>query len=109
MKTLLTVLLILAATVGAGPPVKAGTVVQIKNFKYGPNVVRVHVGDQVTFINDDDEVHTVTASDHSFDSAGMDTKDSWKHVFTKPGKVSYYCELHPYMKATVIVLPLQKR
>jgi plastocyanin len=59
----------------------------------------------VRFVNHDDEAHTVTATDNSFDSAGMDTGDSWSHTFTRPGKYTYYCELHPYMKGTIIVLP----
>lgn len=108
MKTLLAALLIAASTVGASAPAKSVAIVHIKNFRYGPNIVTVHVGDRVTFVNDDDEAHTVTAADHSFDSAGMDTKDSWQHEFTKAGRFSYFCELHPYMKATVIVLPVKK-
>jgi plastocyanin len=26
-------------------------------------------------------------------------------VFAKPGTYHYFCELHPYMKATIVVLP----
>ena len=107
MKSLLVMLLIFG-TAGASAPAKIVATVHIKNFAYGPSTVRVRVGDRVRFINDDDEAHTVTATDRSFDSAGMDTKDSWQHVFTKPGTFSYFCTLHPYMKATVIVLPLTK-
>jgi plastocyanin len=79
--------------------------VHIKDFKYNPTPLKIHVGDRVTFINDDDEAHTVTADDKSFDSEGLDTGNTWQHVFNKPGKYSYFCELHPYMKAVIIVLP----
>lgn len=79
------------------------SVVHIKDFTYTPAPLRVHVGDRVRFINDDDEAHTVTAKDKSFDSEGLDTGKSWEHVFTKAGTYSYFCELHPYMKATVEV------
>lgn len=32
-------------------------------------------------------------------------KARWQHVFTKPDTISYFCELHPHMKATIVVLP----
>lgn len=78
--------------------------VHIKNFKYDPATVTVHAGDRVTFVNDDDEAHTITASDKAFDSEGLDGSGTWQHVFAKSGTFHYFCELHPYMKATVVVL-----
>jgi plastocyanin len=77
--------------------------VHIKDFKYNPTPAKIHVGDRVTFVNDDDEPHTVTATDKSYDSEGLDTNNTWQHVYTKPGTYKYFCELHPYMKAVVIV------
>ena len=79
------------------------TVVHITMFKFVPATVTVPAGTTITFVNDDDEPHTVTATDKSFDSDGMDTHQSWKHAFAKPGTTSYFCELHPYMKGTVVV------
>ena len=86
----------------------AGFTVHIKDFKYNPTPLAIHAGDRVTFVNDDDEAHTVSATDKSFDSAGMDSHDRWQHVFTRPGRYTYYCELHPYMKAVIVVLPAKK-
>jgi plastocyanin len=83
----------------------AALTIHIKDFKYDPTPAKIHAGDRVTFINDDDEAHTVTADDKSFDSEGLDGAGTWQHVFTKPGTYSYFCELHPYMKATIVVLP----
>jgi plastocyanin len=79
--------------------------IHIKNFMFNPMSAKIHAGDRVTFVNDDDEAHTATAGDKSFDSEGLDSGGTWQHVFTKPGTVSYFCELHPYMKATIVVLP----
>jgi len=102
-------LLALALTAGANaavpPLLPSVATVHIKDFKYHPPALTVHVGDRVTFINDDDEAHTVTATDKSFDSEGLDTAGTWQHVFTKPGTYNYFCELHPYMKATIVVVP----
>ena len=94
-----------AAGAAAPPLPPAIATVHIKDFKYNPPALTIHQGDRVTFVNDDDEAHTVTASNKSFDSEGLDTNGTWQHVFTKSGTYGYFCELHPYMKATVIVLP----
>jgi plastocyanin len=96
-------------------PIMAGTTeaqflpavlsIHIKDFKFNPTPVKIHSGDRVTFVNDDEEAHTVTSDDKSFDSEGLDGGKTWQHVFAKPGTYNYFCELHPYMKATIIVLP----
>ncbi len=79
--------------------------VHIKNFAYHENKVTVHTGDTVLFVNDDDDAHTVTAADKSYDSGGMDTGATFTRTFTKPGTYAYFCALHPWMKAVVVVLP----
>jgi len=95
--------LLAAATATASPTPAA--VVHIRDFAYHDATATVHVGDTVRFVNDDGDAHTVTADDKSFDSGGLDTHESWTHTFTKPGKYAYFCVLHPYMKAVVVVLP----
>lgn len=77
--------------------------IHIKNFMFSPLTAKINAGDRITFINDDAEAHTVTAGDKSFDSEGLDGGAAWQHVFSKPGTYNYFCELHPYMKATVVV------
>jgi plastocyanin len=97
-------LLIGALGVASPAPQTATATVHIKNFAYVPPNLTIHAGERVTFVNDDDEAHTVTAVDKSFDSAGMDTNDKWQHVFAKAGTYRYFCQMHPYMKGTVTVL-----
>lgn len=87
---------------GAADAPKAA-IVHIKNFMFVPATLTVPAGTKVTFVNDDDEPHTVTATDKAFDSEGLDTHGTWVHAFAKPGTYTYFCELHPYMKATLIV------
>jgi plastocyanin len=94
-----------AAAEPAAQLLPAVVTIHIKDFKYNPTPVAVHVGDRVTFVNDDDEAHTATSDDKSFDSEGLDSGASWQHVFSKAGTYHYFCELHPYMKATLVVLP----
>ena len=73
---------------------------------YSPQVVTVVIGvnNTVTWVNNDDVPHTVTASDGSFNSGNMNAGQSWTHMFTTPGTYNYYCTYHPWMKGTVIVL-----
>lgn len=97
------VLLAAASVPSPSPSPAIVATVHIKDFAYAPTPLHVHLGDTVKFINDDEEPHTVTATDKSFDSAALDTSGTWIHTFTKAGTFSYFCELHPYMKATVIV------
>jgi plastocyanin len=103
--TLLALALTAGASAAVSPLLPSVATVHIKDFKYHLPALTVHAGDRVTFINDDDEAHTVTATDKSFDSEGLDTAGTWQHLFTKPGTYHYFCELHPYMKGTIIVLP----
>jgi plastocyanin len=97
-----------AASPAAGPTAApsgaaADAVVHIADFAYKPPTVTIHTGQTVLFVNDDGDAHTVTATDKTFDSGGLDTKEQWRHTFAKPGKYQYFCALHPYMKAVVIV------
>jgi plastocyanin len=77
--------------------------VVIKNDAFSPQTLTVAAGQTVTFTNADDDAHTVTATDGSFDSKGLDTHDVWRHTFAKPGVYTYFCELHPFMKGTIVV------
>jgi plastocyanin len=78
-------------------------IVHIKNFMFVPATLSVPAGTKVTFVNDDDEPHTITATNKSFDSEGLDTHATWAHTFATAGSYTYFCELHPYMKGTLIV------
>jgi len=89
-------------------PVNAEThqyTIHIKDYIFHPKVLHVKPGDSVIYINDDDDGHTVTADDHSFDSGGIDTGEHWTHTFAKPGDYLYSCDLHPYVHGEVIVDP----
>ena len=83
----------------------SNTTVKILNFKYEPANLNVVVGASVQFINQDEEPHTVTANDSSFNSKALDTNETWTYTFTKPGTFPYFCAIHPYMKGTITVTP----
>jgi plastocyanin len=81
----------------------AGTQVTIDNFTFTPGALAIKAGTTVTWTNHDDVPHTVTAQDHAYSSAGLDTGDTFTHTFDAPGTYTYYCTIHPKMTATIIV------
>jgi plastocyanin len=89
-----------AATVTAA----ASTGVTIKNFQFSPGTSSVHVGDTITWTNQDIAPHTATAQDGSFDTGTINKGKSGSHTFTKAGTIPYICSIHPTMKGTVTVL-----
>ncbi|HSJ36361.1 MAG TPA: cupredoxin family copper-binding protein, partial [Acidimicrobiia bacterium] len=72
---------------------------------YSVNVITVKAGTTVTWTNQDNMMHTVTAVDGSFDSGFMDAGQTWSHTFDEPGEYEYFCSPHPWMRAKVIVEP----
>ncbi|MBR8836748.1 MAG: cupredoxin family copper-binding protein [Stigonema ocellatum SAG 48.90 = DSM 106950] len=84
---------------------QANSTLKIHNFKFDPAILKIHVGETVKFINGDEEPHTVTAQDGSFDSKALDKDEAWTYTFTKTGKIPYICAIHPFMKGTVTVTP----
>jgi len=86
----------------AAVPAKAQKVA-IDNFAFAPQVIMVAPGTTVTWTNDDEDPHTVTATDKSFHSAAIDTDESYSFTFTRPGEYAYFCSLHPHMTGKVIV------
>jgi plastocyanin len=94
----LAVTLVLAAIGDAATPR-----VEIHQFKFVPARLTVPVGATVTWTNGDDETHTVTATDRTYTSTGLEHAETFTHRFTTPGTYTYFCALHPHMAATVVV------
>ena len=76
---------------------------EIKQFRFSQPVLTVPVGATVTWVNQDDDAHTVTADDSGFTSAGLDRGEQFTHQFTAPGTYAYHCALHPKMTAKIVV------
>ena len=79
--------------------------VEIKDMKYEPATLMVSVGTTVTWVNNDNMPHTVMDRNRVFRSAGLDTGDKFSYTFTTPGAFDYFCTIHPYMRAKVVVTP----
>jgi plastocyanin len=88
------------------PPSAAGLpVVFIRKFAYVPATVHVAAGQSVAWVNcePDGTPHTATADNSSFNSGVLNPDNVYIHGFPAAGTVPYHCDLHPFMKAAVIV------
>lgn len=94
-------LLLLAGTAFAAPL----DTVTIDNFAFDPPALTVVPGTKVTWINKDDEPHTIVSASKGtpFKSEGLDTDDSFTFVFAKPGTYKYFCSIHPHMVGQIVV------
>jgi len=80
-----------------------GASVKIANFTFQAPVVTVKPGTVVTWTNDDDIPHTVTANNGAFKSKVLDSGDRFSFTFAKAGEYAYFCSLHPRMTGKIIV------
>lgn len=83
------------------------TSVDIVNFAYAFDEVTVKKGTTVTWINQDDAAHDITADQESPDapmSELLAKGESYSFTFDKVGEYSYYCTPHPYMTGKVTVV-----
>ncbi|MGF2034547.1 MAG: cupredoxin family copper-binding protein [Nostoc sp. CmiVER01] len=81
----------------------ADATVKIRNFKFEPANLAIAVGKTVQFLNVDEEPHTATSTDGTFNSKALDTNQTWNYTATKPGVYPYICSVHPFMKGTLTV------
>ena len=81
----------------------APNTIEISNFAFAPAALTVPVGTTVTWVNNDDEPHTVVESNTMFKSHALDTGDKFSFTFTTPGKFQYFCTIHAHMVGTVVV------
>jgi plastocyanin len=78
--------------------------VLIQNFSFKPAKVTIKRGTKVRWINKDSTAHTATANNpRSFDSGRLGKGQSYTHTFKSAGKKPYHCEVHPDMRASVVV------
>jgi plastocyanin len=84
----------------------AHATVRIDDFEYRPAILHVHAGTRVTWRNDDIANHTVTF--HGPNPGSIDNIDPRlraSRTFKHPGRFTYICAVHPFMRATVVVEP----
>lgn len=86
------------------PEAGASSSVSIVNMNYSPADITVKKGATVTWTNNDDVAHTVTAdSNNAFDSGNMDKGKTFSHTFDTAGTFAYHCTYHSNMHGKVTV------
>lgn len=77
--------------------------VTIADFSFSPASLTINQGDTVTWVNNGPTPHSATANNGSFNTGILKAGQSGSHTFSQAGTFSYYCQPHPYMKATIVV------
>jgi plastocyanin len=76
----------------------------IKDFHFNPETLTVKSGQKVTWINRDEEPHTVVSVEKQFKkSSALDTDQEFSITAGVPGTYTYYCSVHPKMTGTIVV------
>lgn len=87
-----------------GTPVTGITHLTMQNFAFQPANMQVRAGTTVTWTNQDNVPHSVTFKNGMKDSGLLNQGQSFSYTFNTPGTYQYYCDVHPYMVATVTVV-----
>ena len=87
----------------AADPPAASNRIMIKDFMFSPMQLTTKVGVEITWVNEDDEPHTVVSDSGLFHSAALDTGKEYTFRFDKPGTYHVFCSMHPQMTATIVV------
>jgi plastocyanin len=78
--------------------------IEIKDFAFNPETITVKSGQKITWINRDEEPHTIVSVEKQFKkSPALDTDQEFTIVAGSPGTYSYYCSVHPKMTGTIVV------
>jgi plastocyanin len=88
------------------PTTAAGAaVVFIRDFKFVTPTVHVKSGGSVAWVNCEPTAipHTATSDAGVFNSGSLSPPAAFSRTFTGVGTFPYHCDIHPSMKATVIV------
>jgi plastocyanin len=78
--------------------------IEIKDFAFNPQTLKVKSGEKITWINRDEEPHTVVSVEKQFKkSNALDTDQEFSITAGEPGTYTYFCSVHPKMTGTIVV------
>jgi len=76
---------------------------EMRTMAFSPNRIAIAAGKTVTWTNNDQLVHTISANDGSWDSGPIEPGKTWSHTFAAAGDYAFHCTPHPFMKGVVVV------
>jgi plastocyanin len=81
------------------------TKIEIKDFAFNPQTITVRSGEKITWINRDEEPHTIVSVEKQFKkSSALDTDQEFTITAGSPGTYTYFCSVHPKMTGTIVVV-----
>ena len=87
-------------------PASRSVQIVMRSLAFNPPAVHARVGQQVTWINEDNAPHNVTyVSGPRFRSSRPKLQPGSRFSLTlqRAGTIQYYCSIHPWMTATIVV------
>jgi plastocyanin len=79
--------------------------IEIKDFAFNPQTITVKSGEKITWINRDEEPHTIVSVEKQFKkSTALDTDQEFTITAGAPGTYTYFCSVHPKMTGTIVVV-----
>ncbi len=87
-------------------PKPANALIAQRDFRFSPSLLVIPRSTFVAFPNEDNEFHNVFSYSKAkrFDLGRYPKGESKRVLFDKPGIVKAYCEVHPWMRAAILVL-----
>ena len=86
-------------------PKPAKEVLTMKSKAFTPHLLAIGIGTTIDFPNEDPILHNVfSVSGEGFDLGLYKRPKSASRTFDRPGVYTVYCNIHPQMSATVVVL-----
>ena len=83
------------------PAGAADHTVEIKGLSFIPEEVAIGVGDQITWVNEDDDKHDLRSD--VFDAPPMQKGETFSFTFSQPATIEYRCQIHTYMQGKITV------
>jgi plastocyanin len=88
---------------GGGEAAANATQAEMRTMAFAPGRIEIKAGSAITWTNNDQLVHTITANDGSWDSGPIEPGKTWTRRFAQPGDYAFHCTPHPFMKGVVVV------
>lgn len=82
---------------------------------FSPNSVTVFQGTTIRWVNGTNEIHTIISDECSrssscrLNSGVIKPYDSYDLSRLAPGRYTYHCGLHPFMRGTITILSQKRR
>src|SRR5262245_2656735 len=79
--------------------------VAVDDNNFAPDVINVRLGTTVRWVNQGQNIHTITSNDELFDSGDLRPGETYRATFRRAGKYYYYCQHHgrDQMRGVIVV------